>query len=66
MKYKRMEFVKARERKTCKKQEELQVVMVSSKDVHSSLVQDRFKPMVIVGSDVIFLYPNLTLEAGYN
>ena len=33
---------------------------VSSKDVHNRLVQDKSDRMVIVGSDCVSLYPNLT------
>ena len=32
-------------------------VMISSKDVDANLVQDRSKKMVIIGSDVVGLYP---------
>ena len=58
-----MDFVRARQGKTYLKQQELHVVMVSSKDVPNNLIQDRSRPMTIVGSDVILLYPNLTWES---
>ena len=43
----------------CKTQPMLDVKMVSSKDVDNGLVQDRSKPIIIIGSDVVSLYPNL-------
>ena len=43
----------------CKTQSMLDVKMVSRKDVDNGLVQDRSRPMIIVGSDVVGLYPNL-------
>ena len=33
--------------------------MVSSRDVENGLIQDRSVPMIIIGSDVVSLYPNL-------
>ena len=63
MRQKRMEFVRASQGKTCLKQQELQIVMVSSKDVPNDLIQDKSRPMTIVGSDVVSLYPNLTWES---
>ena len=33
--------------------------MVSSRDVENDLIQDRSVPMIIIGSDVVSLYPNL-------
>ena len=35
---------------------------VSSKDVHNMWVQDRSSKMVIIGSDCVSLYPNLTKQ----
>ena len=43
----------------CKTQPMLDIKMVSSKDVDNGLVQDRSRPMIIIGSDVVSLYPNL-------
>ena len=63
MRQKRMEFVRASQGKTCLKQQELQIVMVSSKDVPNDLIQDKSRPMTIVGSDVVSLYPNLTWKS---
>ena len=61
----RQRLAEARKKGTCRKQAELDVKLVSSKDVPNHLVQDRSKPMVIVGSDVVSLYPNLrATEAG--
>ena len=42
----------------CKIQPMLDVKIVSSKDVDNGLVQDRSRPIIIIGSD-IGLYPNL-------
>ena len=39
------------------------MALVSSDSVPNNLVQDRSKPMVIVGSDVVSLYPNLRWDA---
>ena len=61
MRQKRMEFVIPRQGKTCLKQQELQ--MVSIKDFPNYLIQDKSRPMTIVGSDVVSLYPNLTWES---
>ena len=33
--------------------------MVSSKEVENSLVQYRSRSMIIIGSDIVSLYPNL-------
>ena len=55
--------MKARQGKTCMKQQELQAVMVSSKDVPNNLIQDRSRPVTIVGSDVVSLYPNLRWDS---
>ena len=63
MRQKRMEFVRARQGKTCLKQQETLIVIVSSKDVHKNVIQDKYRPMTIAGSDVISLYPNLTRES---
>ena len=63
MRQKRMKFVRARQGKTCLKQQELQIAMVSSKDVPNNLIQDKSIPMTIVCSDVVSLYPNLTWES---
>ena len=41
----------------CKTHSLLDVKMVSSKDVENDLVQNR--PMIIIGSDVASLYPNI-------
>ena len=43
----------------CKTAPLMDVKMVSSKEVENGLVQDRSRPMIIIGSDVISLYPNL-------
>ena len=43
----------------CKRTPLMDVRMVSSKDVENGLVQDRSRTMIIIGSDVISLYPNL-------
>ena len=37
--------------------------MMSSKDVPNDLVQDRSIPSVIIGTDVVSLYPNINWEA---
>jgi hypothetical protein len=34
--------------------------MVNSKDVNQMWIQDRSKPMVIIGSDAVSLYPSMT------
>ena len=43
----------------CKTQLILDIKMVSSKDVENSLIQDRSVPMIVIGSEVVSLYPNL-------
>ena len=43
----------------CKTQLILYVKMVSSSDVENGLIQDRSVPMIIIGSDVVSLYPSL-------
>ena len=60
MKMRQSELREARKNKLCKKQKEMEVVMVSSMDVPNDLVQDRSKKLVIIGTDVKSLYPNLT------
>ena len=59
MRQKRMEFVIPRQGKTCLNQ----IVMVSSKYVPNNPIQDKSRPMTIVGSDVVSLYPNLTWKS---
>ena len=63
MKTKRSEFMEARKSRLYKQQKDMDVKLVSSDTVPSDLIQDKSKPMVIVGSDVVSLYPNLTWEA---
>ena len=60
MKQRQAALKEARKGKSCKRQKEMEVVMVSSADVHNDLVQDKSKKMVIIGTDVKSLYPNLT------
>ena len=63
MKQKREKFKEQRKSRLCEKQQDLQLAMVSAKDVPTELVQDMSKPLVIIGSDVVSLYPNLTWES---
>ena len=35
---------------------------MSSKDVHNKWVQDKSSKMVVIGSDCVYLYPNLTKQ----
>ena len=58
-------MVNRRKERLCKRTPDLEVRMVSSQDVNNNLVQDKSKPVVVIGSDVVSLYPNLrSLEAG--
>ena len=66
MRRKRTEFIEARKSRLCKKQKDLDVKLISSDTVPSELIHDKSKPMVIIGSDVVSLYPNLTWEAAGN
>ena len=54
-------FKGQRKTKTCKRQPK--VKMISSKDVPSDLVKDSSIPLVIIGTDVVSLYPNIKWEA---
>ena len=40
--------------------------MVNSKDVNQMWIQDRSKPMVIIGSDAVSLYPSMTKTESAN
>ena len=63
MRQKRQEFMERRKKASARKHDN--VKWISSKDVSNKFVQDKSKEMVIVGSDCISLYPNLTkLESG--
>ena len=62
MRMRKEEFKRSRKSKLCKKQRDMHIKMVSSKDLLNNMVQDEFKRMVVVGSDVVSLYPNLRLE----
>ena len=64
MKMKREKFNEARKTRNCRKQPILDVKMMSSLEVPNDLVQDRSIPMVIIGSDVASLYPNLRWGVG--
>ena len=57
MRMRREAFKEQRKTKTCKRQPK--VKMMSSKDVPNDLVQDRSIPSVIIGTDVVSLYPNI-------
>ena len=46
----------------CKTAPLMDVKMVLSKEVENGLVQDRSRPMIIIGSDVISLYPSLRIK----
>ena len=63
MRSQRMARKEARLTRQCKKQRNMKVKMVSSSEVPNSLVQDYSREMVVVGTDVVSLYPNLTWEA---
>ena len=63
MKKRRAQFIQSRKSRACRRQPKLDVVMMNSKEVPNSLVQDKSIPMVVIGSDVVSLYPNLRWEA---
>ena len=63
MRMKREAFKEQRKSKTCKRQPKTNVTMMSSKDVPNDLVQDRSLPTVVIGTDVVSLYPNIKWEA---
>ena len=58
MRYQRVAAKETRETRRCKKQQEMGVKMVQN-----NMVQDYCREMVVVGTDVVSLYPNLTWEA---
>ena len=59
MRMRREEFKETRKKRHCRKQPNIDVKMMNSKDVPQDLVQNKSIPMVIIGSDVASLYPNL-------
>ena len=59
MKAKRSAFIEARKSRTCKRQPPIEVKMMNSKEVDNNVVQDVSIPLVIIGTDVVSLYPNL-------
>ena len=60
MRAKREFLASMRKKAQCKIECPSPEARVSSRDVPNHLIQDRSKPMVIVGTDVVGLYPNLT------
>ena len=61
MRLKRAEMVNTKRDRHmyCKTAPCMDVKMVSSKEVENILVQDWSRPMILIGSDVVSLYPNL-------
>ena len=65
MRARREALANRRSSRVCRRTPDIDVKMVSSKEVDNDLVQDRSHPVVIIGSDVVSLYPNLrSKEAG--
>ena len=62
MRARRAAFTEARKIRICRKQPPVEVKMMRSCEVPSSLIQDKSIPMVIIGTDVVSLYPNLRWE----
>ena len=62
MRAKREFLASMRKKSQCKIECPSPEARVSSRDVPIHLIQDRSKAMVIVGTDVVGLYPNLTGE----
>ena len=59
MRMKRAAFKEARKPATCRHQPPSEVRMMNSKEVPNNVVQDKSIPMVVIGTDVVSLYPNL-------
>ena len=59
MRLKRAAFKEARKPGSCRHQPPSELKMMNSKDVPNNVVQDKNIPMVIIGTDVVSLYPNL-------
>ena len=62
MRSRRAVFKEARKARPCRKQPPIEVKMMNSCEVPNSIVQDRSIPMVIIGTDVVSLYPSLRWE----
>ena len=60
MRSNRQAYKEARKSRRCLKQERMNMKLVSSKSVNNNLIQDYSSEMVVVGTDVVSLYPNLT------